>query len=37
MYGDLGVDEIYVAPGSDDPRVDIDRFAHELLERVTSV
>ena len=34
MYGSLGVEEIYVTPASDDPRVDIERLAADVLPRV---
>jgi len=37
MYADLGVEEIYVAPPSNDPRVDIDRFQRELLGPVSAM
>lgn len=36
-YRALGVDEIYLAPGSGDPRVDIDTYARELLPRVSDM
>jgi len=36
-YAALGVDEIYMAPGSADPRVDIAHYAEVVLPRVTSM
>ena len=37
MYGSLGVEEIYVTPASDDPRVDIERLAADVLPRVSEM